>query len=245
MWAPRVQKTEETRSQPKILFVEDDLGLQKSIAFILENEGFNVTSVRTGEEAICLARKERPDLILLDLILPGIDGFKVCAALKKDAQTANIFIILLSGKKMVEDIVTGLKDYADDYITKPFEPQILLARMRAILRRKIKLEEKDQTFLEFDSLTINLKAYETRVNGQKISLTKTEFDILSLLARKPNQVFTRSRILDHVREDSYPITERVVDYQISGLRKKLGPAKKFIETVRGVGYKFGAETSPE
>ncbi len=235
---------DESRTKPGILLVEDDIGLQKSLAFILENEGFRVVAVRSGEEAICLARKEKPDVILLDLVLPGIDGFKVCGALKKDPQTAGIFIILLSGKKMLEDIVTGLKDYADDYITKPFEPQILLARVRAILRRKMRWEDPARTRLDFNGLTIDLGAYEVRSHGEKVSLTKTEFDILALLAQKPNQVFTRSRILDHVREDGYPITERTVDYQVSGLRKKLGRARTHIETVRGVGYKFALDDGP-
>jgi two-component system phosphate regulon response regulator PhoB len=150
---------------------------------------------------------------------------------------------MLTGKRKLEDIVLGLKEYADDYIVKPFEPQILIARIHALLRRKNKSEDDNRNALEFDGLTITLDAYQVLVEGKKIDLTKTEFDILSLLAGKPNQVFTRSRILDHVREDNYSITERVVDYQITGIRKKLGKARKYIQTVRGVGYKFETETS--
>jgi len=232
----------EIQAKVKILLVEDDVSLQKSLAFILEKEGFKVLSTQTGEEAVIITRKEKPDLILLDIILPGIDGYKVCQILKKDPQTANIFIILLTGKRKLEDIVLGLKEYADDYIIKPFEPQILIARIHALLRRKNKSENSDRNIMEFDGLMIKLDAYEVFVNGEKIDLTKTEFDILSLLAGKPNQVFTRSRILDYVREDNYSITERVVDYQITGIRKKLGKARKYIQTVRGVGYKFEAES---
>jgi two-component system phosphate regulon response regulator PhoB len=232
----------EIQAKVKILLVEDDVSLQKSLAFILEKEGFKVLSTQTGEEAVIITRKEKPDLILLDIILPGIDGYKVCQILKKDPQTANIFIILLTGKRKLEDIVLGLKEYADDYIIKPFEPQILIARIHALLRRKNKSENSDRNIMEFDGLMIKLDAYEVFVNGEKIDLTKTEFDILSLLAGKPNQVFTRSRILDYVREDNYSITERVVDYQITGIRKKLGQARKYIQTVRGVGYKFEAES---
>lgn len=232
----------EIQAKVKILLVEDDVSLQKSLAFILEKEGFKVLSTQTGEEAVIITRKEKPDLILLDIILPGIDGYKVCQILKKDPQTANIFIILLTGKRKLEDIVLGLKEYADDYIIKPFEPQILIARIHALLRRKNKSENSDRNIMEFDGLMIKLDAYEVFVNGEKIDLTKTEFDILSLLAGKPNQVFTRSRILDYVREDNYSITERVVDYQITGIRKKLGKARKHIQTVRGVGYKFEAES---
>jgi two-component system phosphate regulon response regulator PhoB len=232
----------EIQAKVKILLVEDDVSLQKSLAFILEKEGFKVLSTQTGEEAVIITRKEKPDLILLDIILPGIDGYKVCQILKKNPQTANIFIILLTGKRKLEDIVLGLKEYADDYIIKPFEPQILIARIHALLRRKNKTENSDRNIMEFDGLMIKLDAYEVFVNGEKIDLTKTEFDILSLLAGKPNQVFTRSRILDYVREDNYSITERVVDYQITGIRKKLGKARKYIQTVRGVGYKFEAES---
>lgn len=228
----------ESKKRPEILFVEDDLSLQKSISYILEEEGFNVICTRTGEEAIELAKERIPDLILLDLILPGIDGFSVCEILKKDIQTEKIFIIMLTGKGMVEEIVKGLELYADDYITKPFEPKILIARIHAVIRRKIKTIQKEQSLLKFKDLTIDLKGYVVSVSGKKIELTKTEFDIIVLLAQRPNQVFTRTRILEHVRDDSYPITERVVDYQVTGIRKKLGKVGDYIKTVRGVGYKF-------
>lgn len=228
----------ESKEKPKILFVEDDLSLQKSITYILEKEGFDVICTRTGEEAIELARKMNPDLILLDLILPGMNGFGVCEVLKKDRQTEKIFIIMLTGRGMVDEIVKGLELYADDYITKPFEPKILIARIHAVLRRKMKSIQKEQSLLEFKDLTIDLKGYVVRVAGESIELTKTEFDIIALLAGRPSQVFTRARILEHVRDDNYPITERVVDYQITGIRKKLGKVGDYIKTVRGVGYKF-------
>lgn len=227
-----------SKENPKILFVEDDLSLQKSITYILKNEGFDVICARTGEDAVKLAKKESPDLILLDLVLPGIDGFRVCEVLKKDRLTENIFIIMLTGKRMVDEIVKGLELYADDYITKPFEPKILLARINAVLRRKMKSIIKEQNLLRFKDLTIDVKGYVVRVAGEKIELTKTEFDIITLLAGNPNQVFTRARILDQVRDDNYPITERVVDYQVTGIRKKLGKAGDYIKTVWGVGYKF-------
>ena len=227
-------------SKPKVLCVEDDVNLQKNISFILWKEGYDVFSAQTGEDAIQLARREKPALILLDLVLPGIDGLKVCGILKKDPATSDILIIMVTGKKRVEDIVLGLKSYADDYIIKPFEPQVLLARIQAVLRRKISSVSDPKLVLEIDGLVINRGAYEVFTNGQKIDLSKTEFDILVLLAGKPNQVFTRSRILDSVREDGYSITERVVDYHVTGLRKKLGRAKKYIHTIRGVGYKFNA-----
>jgi two-component system phosphate regulon response regulator PhoB len=144
----------------------------------------------------------------------------------------------------MEDIVAGLKDYADDYVTKPFEPQVLLARIQALLRRRAQSAGDQKTTLEINGLVINRGAYEVLAGGRPIALTKTEFEILALLAGKPNQVFSRSRILDNVREDGYPITERVVDYHLTGLRKKLGKAKKYIQTVRGVGYKFNVGEGP-
>jgi len=228
----------ELNEKPKVLFVEDDLSLQRSISYILEQEGFDVICSGTGEEAVELARKKSPDLILLDLILPGMDGFGVCEFLKKDPQTEKIFIIMLTGKGLVDEIVKGLELYADDYITKPFEPKILLARIHAVLRRKMKSLHREQNFLKFTDLTIDLRGYVVRIAGEKIELTKTEFDIIALLAKNPNQVFTRARILDQVRDDNYPITERVVDYQVTSIRKKLGKAGDYIKTVRGVGYKF-------
>lgn len=235
--------SKDTRPKAKILCVEDDISLQKNLSFILWKEGYQVFYAQTGEEALEQARKERPDLILLDLILPGIDGYKVSSILRKDPATADILVLIVTAKKQVEDIVLGLNDYADDYITKPFEPEILLARIRGLLRRKFGSSEREKTILEIDDLVINREAYEVLLSGRKIGLSKTEFDILALMASNPNHVFTRSRILDHVREDGYPITERVVDYHITGLRKKLGKARRYIQTVRGVGYKFNAEES--
>jgi two-component system phosphate regulon response regulator PhoB len=148
---------------------------------------------------------------------------------------------MVTAKKRMEDIVAGLKGYADDYVTKPFEPQVLLARIQALLRRRALPGLDQKTTLEIDGLVINRGAYEVLAGGRKIALTKTEFEILALLAAKPNQVFTRSRILDNVREDGYPITERVVDYHLTGLRKKLGKARRYVQTVRGVGYKFSID----
>jgi DNA-binding response OmpR family regulator len=228
----------ESRVTAKILCVEDDVNLQKNLSFILWREGYEVFCARTGEEALEQARREKPDLILLDLILPGIDGLRVCGILKKDPSTSEIMIIMVTAKKRMEDIVAGLKGYADDYVTKPFEPQVLLARIEALLRRRAAPAGDKKMTLEIDGLVINRGAYEVLSGGRKIALTKTEFEILALLAGKPNQVFTRSRILDNVREDGYPITERVVDYHLTGLRKKLGKAKRYIQTVRGIGYKF-------
>jgi two-component system alkaline phosphatase synthesis response regulator PhoP len=232
---------DRSRGKAKILCVEDDLNLQKNLSFILWREGYEVLCAQTGEEALDQVRRKKPDLILLDLMLPGIDGNKVSSILRKDPGTSDILIIMVTAKKQMEDIVAGLKNYADDYVTKPFDPEVLLARIQALLRRRIKSSDEARTTLEIDGLVINRGAYEVLAGGRKIALTKTEFEILALLAGKPNHVFTRSRILDNVREDGYPITERVVDYHLTGLRRKLGKTKKYIRTVRGVGYKFSME----
>ncbi len=222
-----------------ILFVEDDESLQNSITYILKNEGFDVIPVKTGEEAVHTATIAPPDLLLLDLVLPGMDGFSVCETLKRNPRTANIYVVMLTGKKLVTEIAAGLRDYADDYITKPFEPEILLARIHAILRRKKKIKDPvADSLIKFQEITIDPDAREVVVAGQSIKLTKTEFDLLLMLAKKPNIVFTRTQILEKLRFDDYEITERIVDYQISGLRKKLYPAGDCIETIRGVGYKF-------
>jgi two-component system phosphate regulon response regulator PhoB len=222
----------------KILFVEDELSLQKSLSYILEKEGYCVISCNKGEDAIKFAAKENPDLILLDLVLPGIDGFEVCKILKRNPSTENILIIMLTGKSLIQDIANGLQQFADDYITKPFEPVILLARIQAVLRRKFKSKEEPHPILRFNSLIINTDAREVTIMGEKIDLTRSEFDLLLLLASKPNYVYSRSQILDHIRQDDYELTERIVDYLIAGVRKKISSAGQLIETIRGIGYKF-------
>ncbi len=223
----------------KILLVEDDISLQKSLSYILKNEGFSVVTAACGEEAIKSAISESPDLILLDLGLPGMDGFDVCDRLKKNVCTRDCMIIILSGRKEVGDITRGLVEFADDYITKPFEPSILLARIQAVMRRKGKTTPgPDKVMLNFGGITINADSREVKVKEETIDMTKTEFDILYLLAGKPDFVFPRSMILDHVRRDNFDVTDRVVDFQISGIRKKIGDDGKLIVTVRGIGYKF-------
>jgi two-component system phosphate regulon response regulator PhoB len=171
-------------------------------------------------------------------MLPGIDGLDVAKALKNDPKTRDISIVMLTAKGEEADIVTGLELGADDYITKPFSPRILVARVRAVLRRKLKEMPEDESALKIHNLLIHPGRREVFVNDDPIQLTFTEFGILSFLARRPGWVFTRSQIVDAVRGDDYPVTDRSVDVQIVGLRKKLGPAGKYVETIRGVGYRF-------
>ncbi len=223
----------------RILVVEDEEDILELIRYNLVKEGYQVTGALTGEDALKKARAEVFDLVVLDLMLPGIDGLDVAKKLKSDPKTGNFPILMLTAKGEEADIVTGLELGADDYVTKPFSPRVLIARVRAILRRKTgKPDEGDVSMLRIYDLEIDLGRRSVLVSGQAVDLTYTEFQVLYLLARRPGWVFTRSHIVDAVRGDDYPVTDRSVDVQIVGLRKKLGPSSRYIETVRGVGYRF-------
>ena len=225
-------------SGDKILIVDDEKDILELIGYNLEKEGYKILKALSGEVALRSSRSENPDLILLDLMLPGIDGLDVLKKLKKDAKTTNIPTILLTAKGEEADIVAGLELGADDYITKPFSPRVLLARIRAALRRQKEETVDLQSVIHIQGLEIHPGRRSVSVKGSPVELTFTEFQILFLLARRPGWVFTRSQIVDGIRGDDYPVTDRSVDVQIVGLRKKLGPLGKYIETVRGVGYRF-------
>jgi DNA-binding response OmpR family regulator len=225
-------------SEIRILFVEDEINLQRSLAYILGREGFAVTAARTGEEAVAAFRSLRPDLLLLDLGLPGIDGYEVCRLLRREPAAAGVPVIMLTGRGLPNDIVLGLKEYADDYVVKPCDPEVLIARIRAVLRRNGRTPDRAPEPLAFGTLSLDPLSRDVRSAGRPIPLTRTEFDILALLAGAPNRVFSRGQIIDRVRGDDYAITERTVDFQVCGLRRKLGPEGSRIETVRGLGYKF-------
>jgi len=221
----------------RILFIEDELNLLQSLTYILEKEGFEVRGTPLGVEGASMAAADPPDLVLLDLNLPDIDGFEVCRRLKADPSTRCTFILMLSARGGMEDIVAGLEAYADDYLTKPFQPRVLLARIHALLRRRTHAVAPAPP-LAHGLLQMDPAARDVWVNSQRVSLTKSEFEILLLLVSKAGCVFTRDQILDHIRGTDFAITDRVVDYQVSGLRKKLGVASDYIQTIRGVGYKF-------
>ncbi len=223
--------------QAAILVVEDDRDIQELVAYNLSLEGFQVWRASTGEEGLQMARERRPDLIVLDLMLPGMDGLEVCRRIRRNEETEEIPIIMLTAKTEDVDIITGLEIGADDYVTKPFSPKVLVARIRAVLRRK---EEKNKSpkLIRFDDLEIHLGRHEVKLKGIPVSLTLTEFRILWLLASRPGWVYSREQIVSHVRGTGYPVTERAVDVQIVGLRKKLGKFGDRIVTVRGVGYKL-------
>jgi two-component system alkaline phosphatase synthesis response regulator PhoP len=225
-------------TKERILVVEDEEDILELVRFNLSREGYSVMGAASGEEAWRLASSELPDLIVLDLMLPGIDGLEVTKVIRNDSRTRDIPIIMLTAKGEEADIVTGLELGADDYITKPFSPRILVARVRAVLRRKVKETAEESSVLKIHDLVIHPGRHEVLVEGKPVELTFTEFGILGYLARRPGWVFTRSQIVDAVRGDDYFVTDRAVDVQIVGLRKKLGPASRYIETVRGIGYRF-------
>jgi two-component system phosphate regulon response regulator PhoB len=222
----------------KILVVDDEEDILELVRYNLAREGYRVVCAATGEQALNKAGSEPFDLIVLDLMLPGIDGLEVAKKLKSKPETRHIPIIMLTAKGEEADIVTGLELGADDYVTKPFSPRILVARVKAVLRRKVHDEVDDSSIIQIYELEIDPGKRKVLAEGLYVELTFTEFQILYLLARRPGWVFTRFKIVDSIRGDDYPVTDRSVDVQIVGLRKKLGPCGIYIETVRGVGYRF-------
>jgi len=222
-----------------VLVVEDEEDIQELIDYNLTREGYKISSAFTGEDAVDMARRQPPDLVILDLMLPGMDGFEVCKALRTDPKTAHVPVVMLTAKGEEVDIVTGLELGADDYITKPFSPRVLVARIRAVLRRRgMETAGDERAVLERQGILIHPGRHEVQVNGESVDLTSTEFRVLHFLARRPGWVFSRYQIVDAVHGENYPVTERSVDVQVVGLRKKLGEAGDCIETVRGVGYRF-------
>ncbi len=225
-------------SKAKILVVDDEEDILELVKYNLEREGFQISCSESGEKAMRNIHRDLPDLVILDLMLPGIDGLEVARRLKQDKKTAGIPIIMLTAKGEEADIVTGLELGADDYMTKPFSPRILIARVKVVLRRKSKEVEDPDHILQIGGLTIDPRRRSVTVDNQPVDLTYSEFQILQFLVRRPGWVFTRSQIVDAVRGDNYPVTDRSVDVQIAGLRKNLGQYSNYIETVRGVGYRF-------
>jgi two-component system alkaline phosphatase synthesis response regulator PhoP len=224
-------------AKENILVVEDEEDILELVRYNLNKEGYRVTGVLSGEEGVQAARSHPPDLVILDLMLPGMDGFTVCRELKQDVRTRDLPIIILTAKGEEADIVAGLELGADDYVTKPFSPRELLARLRAVLRRQAGVDS-NRGVLEIHQMVIHPGRHEVLIQGQPVDLTATEFRLLSFLAQRPGWVFTRSQIVQGVQGKDYAVTERAVDVQIVGLRKKLGAAGQFIETVRGVGYRL-------
>jgi two-component system phosphate regulon response regulator PhoB len=225
-------------SGEKILVVDDEENIRELVRYNLAREGYQVSTVGSGEEALKHVSEKMPELIVLDLMLPGMDGLDVCRQLKNDSRTAHIPIVMLTVKGEESDIVIGLELGADDYITKPFSPKVLLARLKAVLRRKKSESIGETDVITVGDLVIHPGRHEVLVQGKSIKLTSTEFRILHLMARRPGWVFTRYQIVDAARGEDAAVTDRSVDFHITSLRRKLGPCSDYIETVWGVGYRF-------
>ena len=225
--------------QKNIVIVDDEIDILEILKINIERNNCKAHCFQDGESAISHILKNIPDLIILDLMLPGIDGFDICRLLKNKDLTRNIPILILSAKGEESDIIKGLELGADDYVTKPFSAKVLSARVNTLLRRSIANEEeaKDKS-ITFDELSIHPGKRNVKISNKTVDLTYTEFQILFLLASHPNWVYTRNQIIDEIRGDDYPVTDRSIDFQIVGLRKKLQSASRFIKTVRGVGYRF-------
>ena len=221
----------------RILVVDDEEDVLELVRYNLDRSGYHVETASSGEEALEKARRKQPDLVILDLMLPGMDGLEVCRKLKNDGRTESLPVIMLTARSEEADIVTGLELGADDYVTKPFSPKVLIARVRRVLRRAASRDVQQPT-IKIRDLAMDPGRREVHVKSKLINLTFTEFNILYALARRPGLVLTRYQIVDAVRGEDYPVTDRAVDVQIVSLRKKLGSCGSYIETVRGVGYRF-------
>lgn len=226
----------------RILIVDDEKDIVELVRFNLEREGYRTLVAFSGEEALSMAKKDMPDLVVLDLMLPGIDGLEVTRQIRNGDKTVEIPIVMLTAKGEEADVVAGLELGANDYISKPFSPRELVARIRGILRRRGKTgKTPTEQNVAVGPLSIDFGRHRVTVDKIPLELTHSEFLVLSFLMAKKGWVFTRGQIVDAVHGENYAVTERSVDVTIAGLRKKLGSCAELIETVRGVGYRFKEE----
>ena len=223
---------------PTVFVIEDEGDIAELMRYNLSLEGFQVEVFLTGEAGLKALESKTPDLLLLDLMLPGVDGLDICRRVKESSHKSQIPIIMVTAKGEEQDVVRGLELGADDYISKPFSPKVLIARAQAVIRRGHRPQESDESIVEREGLYIHPGRHEVKVLGEKIDLTNSEFQILYFLAKRPGWVFTRTQIVDALHGENYAVTDRSIDFQMVGLRKKLGSLGHYIETVRGVGYRF-------
>lgn len=224
-------------NKKRIMVIEDDTDIRELIEYNLTKSGFEVFQGGDGESAMTLALRTNPDLIVLDIMLPGMSGLKVCQMLRDEPKTAKVPIIILSAKGEESDIVTGLELGADDYVTKPFSPKELTARVKAVLKRATP-KTTDNGMIHAGPITLDSDRHIANLNNQPLVLTLTEFKLLRTLAKHPGRVFTRDQILEKVAGADTFLVDRNVDVHIRALRKKLGEDADYISTIRGVGYKF-------
>ncbi len=223
----------------KIVVVEDEADIREIIEHNLSREGYQVHTSSDGENGLQLVKRESPDLVLLDLMLPGLDGLDVCRELKSDPSTRSIPIIMVTAKGEESDIVLGLGIGADDYVAKPFSPQELIARIKAILRRSSLKDEGDgQEPIACGEVVIDIGRHEVLVDGESVVFTATELKLLHFIASHPGRVFTRDHLLTRVIGVDAVVVDRNIDVHIRSVRKKLGEHRDLVETIRGVGYRF-------
>ena len=222
----------------KIVIIEDEPDIVEVLTYNLKREGFNVVSVERGDEGLNAVRNQSPNLVILDLMLPGIDGLSLCQQMKSDPLIKEIPIIIISAKGEESDVVIGLELGADDYLPKPFSPRELLARVKAVLRRGPINEEPNKKRISIEDLVVDAVRHEVRLKGALINLTATEFKLLLQLAAQPGRAYTREQLLNRIVGRGVVVIDRNIDVHIRSLRKKLGHSGQLIQTIRGVGYRF-------
>ena len=233
-----------TKKQSTLLIVEDEEDIRHLLTFNLQNHGYLTHDVVDAESALVYLRDHSPDLLILDIMLPGMSGLELCQQLRGSIATVNIPLLMLTALSTDRDMVTGLETGADDYLAKPFAMPVLLARVAALLRRCYTGQphdsaEKKRIFADI-GLVLDLNLHDCQIDGVPCTLTFTEFNILNLLTSRPGWVYSRQQIIDNIRGFDYSLTSRAVDVQISALRKKLAHLSRHIETIRGVGYRFNS-----
>ncbi len=221
----------------KLLIVEDDKDILQLLSYNMQTSGFDVLTSRDGYEGLSIARQNLPDLIILDLMLPGLDGFEVCKELKRDSETKNIPILMLTARGEEVDRIVGLELGADDYVVKPFSPRELVLRIRAILRRSA-TDASTENIWQHEGLRVDFEGHNASLHGEEIPLTATEFKLLVELVKSRGKVQTRDQLLDKVWGYHFEGYARTVDTHVRRLRQKLGVYSDWVETVRGVGYRF-------
>jgi two-component system, OmpR family, alkaline phosphatase synthesis response regulator PhoP len=235
------------RQHPRVLVVEDERDVAELIRYNLSKEGYDVILAPTGADALKEARAARPDVVLLDIMVPQLNGWEVCRRLKQDAETRNIPVIMVTGRVEEGDKVLGFEMGADDYVTKPFSPRELLARIRAVARRGTPATSEKKVLVKIGDLEIDRYRFEVRVKGRPVELTPKEFELLAILAGAPGRVFGREELLDAVWGRDGFVEPRTVDVHLARLRAKFAAARlpvPAIDTVRGVGYRFKEPTRP-
>lgn len=225
-------------AKASILIIEDDPDIVELLQYNLEKEGFPVRTAADGETGLQAARRFKPGMILLDLMMPGMDGLEVCQNLKRDPNTAGIPLMMITAKSQESDVVTGLELGADDFLSKPFSPREVIARVRAVLRRSKGEAKHVPTRIELGEVVLDLDRYEIEVSGELREFTRAEFRLIWALASQPGRVFARQELVEHITAGETFISDRNVDVHVSAVRKKLGESGDLIRTIRGVGYKI-------